>query len=219
LFQIMLWGMKLFGLQTHAFEEKISAGQGDANRAVWTWSSLKKSPLIILLFLIIGSSVPLSENLFPKRYPVQSQVEQLDALEQGGYLREMGFDKAVLTTFSEQYPNFRIVSGRALYPRFFAENRGLPKNRFPYSILGFPRIAFTIIGPEGMNYALLPGDDIPFFPNASDVIVLGCQQGAEIDALAVVMVNEQTTVYTRQPPSPLQCPLLQPVCNENHVCR
>lgn len=219
LFQIMLWGMKLFGAQDDSIEEKTTASRDDANPDAWTWPPLKKAPLIILLFLLIGSSLPLSEKLFSKRYPVQSQAELLDDLEQNGYLREMGFDKSGLTAFSEQYPNFRIVSGRALYPRFFAENRGLPKERFPYSILGFPRIAFTVIGPEGLNYALLPGDDIPFFPNASDVIVLGCQQGAAIDALAVVVVNEQTTVYTRQPPSPLKCPLQQPVCDENHVCR
>jgi hypothetical protein len=58
-----------------------------------------------------------------------------------------------------------------------------------------------------------------YFPNASDVIVLGCRQGQNFDALAVVVINEKTMVYVRQPASPLQCPLQTPVCNENHVCR
>jgi hypothetical protein len=131
----------------------------------------------------------------------------------------MGFDGAELQAFAEQWPDFKIVAGRVLYPRYFAENKGIPKNRYPYSAMGFPRIAFTVIGPQGVNYVVLPQDDVQYFPNASDVIVLGCQQGANIDALAVVLVDDQRVVFVREPASPLQCPLQKPVCNENHVCR
>jgi hypothetical protein len=216
LFQIILWGMTLFGLKD-AGETAIA--QNNVERTPWTWEPLKKAPLVILFFLFIGATLPLSEQVFPKRYPAQSQVELFTLLEQKGYAQQMGLDGATLLGLSDQWPDFKIVTGRALYPRYFSEDKGIPKNRYPYNAMGFPRIAFTMIGPGGSNYVILPQDDVPYFPNASDVIVLGCQEGANIDALAVVVIEEQTVVYVRQPLSPLQCPLQQPVCNENHVCR
>ena len=131
----------------------------------------------------------------------------------------MGFDSAALRDAAKKWPNFKVVTGRVLYPRYFPENKGVPKNRYPYNPMGFPRIAFTMIGSGGTNYVVLPKGRVPYFPNTSDVIVLGCQEGANIDALAVVVIDERAEVYVRQPASPLQCPLQQPVCNDNHVCQ
>ena len=217
LFQIILWGMTLFGLKDDT--EKITTNQNEIESLSWTWEPLKKAPLIIFFFLFIGASLLLSERLYPRRYTAQSQTELFSLLEREGHIQEMGFDSATLLAVSEQWPNFKVVIGRALYPRYFSENKGIPKNRYPYNEMGFPRIAFTMIGPGGWNYVVLPEDEVPYFPNASDVIVLGCQEGANIDALAVVVIDKQTVVYVRQPVSQLQCPLQQPVCNENHVCR
>jgi hypothetical protein len=219
LFQIILWGMTLFGFKDDRDAENISMVQDDVDGTSWTWIPLKKAPWIVLIFLFIGTSLPISEKFFPRRYPVQTQAELLTLLEREGYLQEMGFDRTVLNALSDRWPAFRVINGRALYPRYFQENDGVPKNRYPYNVMGFPRIAFTMIGPNGENFVILPQDEVPYFPNASDVIVLGCQQGAYVDALAVVVIEKQTVVYVRQPASPLQCPLQQPVCNENHVCR
>ena len=219
LFQIVLWGMALFGFKDDRDMENISMGQNDLDGASWTWKSLKKASWIILIFLFIGASIPLSGQFFPKRYPAQTQTELLAILEQEGYLQEMGFDKALLDTLSTQSTAFRAINGRALYPRYFRDNEGIPKEHYPYTVMGFPRIAFVMIGPNGENSVILPQDEVLYFPNASDVIVLGCQEGVYVDALAVVVIEEQKVVYVRQPPSPIQCPLQQPVCNQNHVCR
>ena len=217
LFQIILWGMNLFGLK-----DGVHIGEKPRDHTaeiLWDWKPLRKTPWIILIFLLIGTSLPLSEKFFPRRYPVQSQAELLATLEREGYLQEMGFDRAALESVSAQWPAFRIVTGRALYPRYFIENKGFAKKTYPYQVMGFPRIAFTMIGPDGVGYVILPQSDVSYFPNASDVIVIGCQDGGNLDALAVVVIKEQTAVYVRQPASPLQCPLQQPVCDENHVCR
>jgi hypothetical protein len=136
----------------------------------------------------------------------------------------MGFDRSILDALSGQSSAFRVINGRALYPRYFEENEGVPKEHYPYTVMGFPRIAFIVIGSDGQNPVILPQDEVLYFPNTSDVIVLGCQENASlenayIDALAVGVIKEQTVVYVRQPGSPLQCPLQQPVCNQNHVCR
>jgi hypothetical protein len=218
LFQIILWGLTLFGI-IEDDAQKIGADQNKKEDVTWIWKPIKKAPLIILFFLFIGGSLPLSEQFFPRRYSSQTQTELFALLEQEGYLQETGFDGADLKVFSDQWPAFKIISGRALYPRFFRENEGVRKDRYPYSVMGFPRIAFTMIGPKGENSVILPQDEVHYFPNASDVIVLGCQEGEYMDALAVVLIEEQTVVYVRQPVSPLQCPLQQPVCNENHICR
>jgi len=219
LFQVILWGMTLFGFKDERDMGNIFAAQ-NAEGLSWIWEPFKKAPSIILIFLLIGASLPLSEKFFPtRRYSAQTQTELLTLLEQKGYLQEMGFNRAALTALSDRQPAFRIVNGRALYPRYFWENEGVRKDRYPYNILGFPRIAFTMIGPNGESAVILPQAEVFYFPNASDVIVLGCQEDLYIDALAVVVIKDQTVVYVRQPDAPLQCPLRQPVCNEDHVCR
>ena len=213
LFQVIFWGMTLFG----------SAAEFEIDRAeiqsLWNWQPLKKAPMIILLLLFIGSTLPLSERIFPARYPLQSQADLLADLENEGYLAEMGITPSELKDFSQRSPAFKILNGRALYPRFYAKNKGEAKRLYPYQVLGFPRMGFTMLGPNGVNYVVLPKDKVRYFPNASDVIVLGCQDGENIDALAVVVIESKTAVYVREPSSPLECPLQMPVCDENGVCR
>jgi hypothetical protein len=180
LLQVIFWIMTLFG-STNNYDQAAADDQSS-----WNWVPLKKAPMIILFFLFIGSTLPLSEMIFPKRYPPRSQADLFVVLESEGYLNQMGFDPAALKDFSEQWPAFRVVEGRALYPRFYLQNKGESKRQYPYQILGFPRIGFTMIGPNGTNYVVLPKNEVSYFPNASDVIVLGCQDGEKIDALAVV---------------------------------
>jgi hypothetical protein len=163
--------------------------------------------LIVIFFLFVGSLVPVSGHFIPRRYPDRSQEELFALLESQGDIQKMGYDAAELQAAFAQWPELRIVVGRALYPRYFEAGRGIPKNRFPYTAMDFPRIAFTVIGPQGLSYVLLPRADVDYFPNASDVFVLGCGLGANIDALAVVIVDQPNIVYTRRPPVPLQCPV------------
>lgn len=217
LLQVILWGRSVFGFNDDMIVHDSSSDH--AGYTFWTWRPLKQSPWILIVFLLFGSLIPISEHLFPIRYSVQSQAELLAILGQKGYLKEMGLDKAGLSSISEKWPEFTIFKGRALYPRFFLEGKGLPKNQYPYGVLGYPRLGFTMIGRGGVNAVVLPQDRVTYFPNASDVIVIGCNNEGGVDALAVVVIDEQTVVYVRQPLSPLQCPLQQPVCDDNHVCR
>jgi hypothetical protein len=212
LFQIILWGIALFG-----FKNKIV--QAETDDKSWGWKPLKKAPLVVVLFLLLGASIPFSEQFFPRRYATQTPTQLIEFMEQKGYLQKIELDKSTLIDFASQTPDFRIVNGRALYPRFFLANEGIPKNRYPYGIMEFPRVAFTMIGPYGANFAILRQGEIPYFPDASDVIVLGCQADSYIDAIAIVVVADQTMVYTRQPALSLQCPLPRPICDENQICQ
>jgi len=218
LFQVVQWGMGLSGFSP-GDDVKNSSTVPNGDGAVWTWEPIKKAPLIILVFLLIGTSLPALSQIYPRRYVAQTRNEMITLLDQEGYLQKMGFDKDALTALSRQSSAFKIINGRALYPRSFWENEGIPKKRNPYSVMGFPRIAFMVVGPHGASAVILPQEDIPYFPNAADVYVLGCQKDDYIDALAVLVLDDQQVVYVRQPSSPLECPLPQPVCNENHVCQ
>ena len=218
LLQVIVWGMALFGVDGDSTIEKTFQGLDIMRQTSWTWKPLKQTPWVILFFLLIGISMSLSERLFPKQYSARPQAELSALMEEEGYLQEAGLDRAAVDALSVQSTAFRIMAGRVLYPRYYPENKGEPKNRFPYGVLEFSRIAFTMIGPDGLNYVLLPQEHVPYFPNASDVIVLGCQENNHIDAL-VVVIEKQRVIYVRQPASPLQCPLQQPVCDDNHVCR
>jgi len=213
LLQIILWGTALFN-----FDVEIAAQNGD-DRSTWTWEPIKTVPWMLLLFLFIGGLLPLSETFFPRLYPIKTQADLLAILDEKEYVQEMGFDSSTLQTAAVQWPSLKIINGRALYPRYFFENKGEVKNMYPYLTLGYPRIAFTVIGPLGTTNVILPQSQSSDFPNASDVIVLGCLNGQDMDALAIVLIQDGAIVYTREPSAPLQCPLPQPVCDENHVCR
>ena len=213
LLQVMIWAAGSFGF---LIDIEINTPE---SQTPWLWTSMKKAPAVLFLFLFIGATLPVSEMIFPLRYPPRSQAELLTDLENDGHLYEMGLTQVLLKEFSRQSPAFRVVDGRALYPRFYLENKGENKRRYPYQILAYPRIGFVVIGSNGINNVILPQDEVPYFPNASDVIVLGCQNGENMDALAVVVIAAQTKVYVREPVSPLQCPLQAPVCDGNGVCR
>ena len=104
--------------------------------------------------------------------------------------------------------------GRALYPRFYLENEG-EVHFYPVVVMGFPRTTFTLIGPEGEKGIVLPGEKTRYFPHAVDTLVLGCKEQLYVDAIAVILLDESGTVYTRSPASSLHCPLRQPVCDNN----
>ncbi|HET6823482.1 MAG TPA: hypothetical protein VFH34_12605, partial [Anaerolineales bacterium] len=116
-----------------------------------------------------------------------------------------------------QNPNAEISVGKTLYPRYYIENEG-EVHFYPVVRMGFPRITFTLIGNHGEKGIVLPGEKPDHFPHAVDAIVLGCKEQYYVDALAVILLDETGAIYTRSPESPLQCPLKQPVCDNNHNC-
>jgi hypothetical protein len=180
-------------------------------------TSFSKSLGIVTILLIIGALLPLSETLYLPRY---QNADPLGMLAGNRSLVEAtGLKMYDLDSFL-QSPNADILVGRALYPRFYKMNQGEFAGAFyPYHTLGFPRTAFKLIGPAGEYSVVLPGDIPEYLPHASDVLVLGCQQPNYFDALVVIVLDGESTAYARRPEAPLQCPLQQPVCNNNSVCQ
>ena len=164
-----------------------------------------------------GSLIPFSERLHPVRYTDSSVVEALSL--SAPLIYDAGLEDDDISEFL-QSPKAVILTGRALYPRYYKMDKGVTSFGFyPYIIMKFPRMAFMVAGPAGQYAVVLPGDTFQYFPHSSDVLVLGCVNSNYIDALAVIILDENGTIYTRNPVSELQCPLSQPVCNNNSICQ
>jgi hypothetical protein len=178
--------------------------------------SPKKTAVIILTILFgIGSLLPLSERLHSPRFSGTDAAALLDKHQ--GQLNAAGLSVPQIQSFL-QNPDAEVVVGRTLYPRFFQIGRG-EMHFYPYTEMGFPRTGFLLIGPAGQQAILLPAEEPVQLSHGTDVLVLGCKGPNYTDALAVVVLDKTSAVYTRSPASELTCPLKQPVCDNNHVCK
>jgi hypothetical protein len=171
--------------------------------------------LILLALFAAGSLIPLSEKLYPPRY---ANFNVAEALQQSQtQVANAGLTLAQIDAFLKN-PGAQILVGRTLYPRAYKLGQG--EFYFsPYTVMQFPRTAFVLIGPNGADGVILPGGFPKYFPHTADALVIGCKQETYTDALAVILLDGSETVYVRSPQSELTCPLKQPICENNSVCR
>lgn len=208
--QIVTWCANTVGIQWHIFnatpESKTSGGAFPSNM-LGAFTAL----------LLFGSLLPLSETLHLPRYQNMDPAKAL--ADNRALLEQANLKLNDLDTFL-QNPDAKILVGRALYPRYYKANQGEFVGAFyPYQTLEFPRIAFRLIGPAGDYPVILPGDIPEYFPHTSDMLVLGCNGAHYFDALVVIVLDDRGAIYTRAPKSELQCPLSQPVCDNNSNCQ
>lgn len=182
---------------------------------LYTRSRYKTDFLYILPFFLFVSTITLMDQAIPQRYPALNPTQIQDRFIRGDILEKVNISEQELNTFLES-PNVKTLIGRNLYPRFYAAGEGEHSmGKDAYEDKGFSRLAFTMIGLFGQTGVVLPLNNSPvYFPNATDVIIIGCQHPGEgylfpyIDALVVVVLGEdQRSVYTREPLPPLECPI------------
>lgn len=210
-FRVITFAANALGFRWTLFTESI---EQDTPRRNFTTNNLARVVMTLVALFGLGALVPLAETLHGKRY------ENFDVLktlaEHKTEISAAGLDLQEINTFL-QNPNAEVSVGRALYPRYYIENEG-EVHFYPVVVMGFPRTTFTLIGPKGEQGIVLPGDKPRYFPHGVDTIVLGCKEQFYVDALAVIILDEKGAIYTRSPESGLQCPLKQPVCDNNHNC-
>ena len=194
----------LFSETTSQETPKQSASRNNIYRALG----------ILALLFGLGALIPLAETLYPERYTSIDASKVLS--EREAQITSAGLSLSEINLFL-QNPNAEILVGRVLYPRYYIENEG-EVHFYPVVTMGFPRLTFTLIGKNGEKGIILPGEKPEYFPHAVDTLVIGCKEQRYVDALAVILLDEAGGVYTRSPESPLQCPLKQPVCDNNHNC-
>ena len=172
------------------------------------------------VILLVGLALPISERLIPLRYPPDIDQQWLSRLKEDDEAESLGLSRAELEQFLKD-DGAVLLAGETLYPRFYQMDEGEPDQYSYLRPVAFPRLTFTVIGPRGGN-ALLPQASSPStFPHGGDVMVLGCR-GEYVDVVAVIGMGDGAGggwVYRRNPPAPLECPLRQPVCDDNRNCR
>jgi len=183
--------------------------------------------LSILPFFLFVGAITLLDQSIPPHYAELRSAEIQEEVYQSEFFQESDISDEAWRAFLEN-PDARVLLGRSLYPRFYQIGEGehsVGKDAFEDK--DFPRITFTMIGQFGQTGVILPMAESPaYFPNVSDVILIGCQHSVEgyispyMDAFMVILIDgDQQTVYTREPDIKLQCPLPEPVCDGNRQCR
>jgi hypothetical protein len=168
---------------------------------------------ITMGFLLLGISIPALEKSLPELYPAERRQEMLDASVNSESISKA--QSLELQTFLSQ--GGMALAGRALYPRYFLSNEGDPSRgrNDPLSTQPYHRLTFFLAGPYS-DFVSMPLKETPaHFPNASDVIVIGCPAEKAFDSLAIARFapsGNLEAIALRDPwPITLTCPLPSPL--------
>lgn len=125
--------------------------------------------------LFIGTSIPLSETVFPPKYTKN--------------------EKCPFALQSNQI----CVQGRAIYPRYYESGDGEPGTaKLGYEVGDEARLVFWLAGPQP-GLVIFPLETAPsFFPHAADVWIVGAIDGETLRARVVQIKDKgKTTVYSK----------------------
>ncbi|MBN1145825.1 MAG: hypothetical protein JXA78_01115 [Anaerolineales bacterium] len=142
--------------------------------------------VIALALLALGCAAPVMERSFPRIYTPERQEQMLTDLVQSELISEP--QRLELQTWLSH--GAYALAGRALYPRYFAPNVGDPVRRGDDALSAqpYPRLSFYLAGRYSENLAMPVAAPLEF-PNARDVIVIGCWTTDEFEPLAVGMFD------------------------------
>lgn len=172
-------------------------------------SSNKKVLFYSFLFAVVGLSLPVAERLAPQRYPPLPPNELIQNQVRNSLVVDNGVDVSAsdLMSFIEDEAGATVLYGRALYPSYYEKGEfwgESSKNLLEAS--EYNRLQFNLIGSDN-EFVFIPLQTPPtYFPNASDVFIVGCDQDASIRAL-IVKVND--VVVAASPWNGLRCSTLE----------
>jgi hypothetical protein len=137
----------------------------------------QKFTLFGLLFLGIGLSLPLSEKVFPNKYPLLSQSELVAKLMASPSQNQPGFDSACLQKLTDA-DELSLLQGRAVYPRYYPAGAGEKfTDSVGYKVVDEGRLVFDLVGQAGGRYIFKTSQEPDFFPNASDITMISSKDG------------------------------------------
>jgi hypothetical protein len=197
-------------------QEEVEEKNGDKRiRIGFPWKIL----LACAVAFSISASMALTEWVFPMRFSPTTHADLIEEMVDKGWVAKMGLQPEDLEQFLKD-ENAMLWKGRALYPRYYGIGAGEPDRFSAYRERDFPRLVISTIGQDEFLTGVLPLSTSPeYFPNGADVIALGCRGELNNDLAAIILTWPKEILYMRSPESPLACPLPEPVCNDNRVCR
>ncbi len=169
----------------------------------------------MVLVVLIGASPALAELAVPRR-PVRTAAQ---VLAQPGVEALLPASAAEIEQFA-QSEGAIVRYGRLLYPRYYFHDRGEPTSDSPYRVRAYPRLVFELLSNTYKTNAILPLPDIPDLASGATAMVIGCETKRETQVhTLIIFAPGEPRVYTRDPYAELQCPIPEPVCDNNHNCR
>jgi len=190
----------------HSFETETVNG----DMAPWNWNAF-----LGVVVVILGLSLGLTQGhrLSTVRYPPKTSAEILQIYQQTVHGRQRVISVKSFDRFLEQEQAV-VLYGRGLYPSYMPVNVG----ELNYFFLAFAprpykRLVFQLIGPEEIGVVLPLSSPPKTFPNATDVIVIGCnvRNGyisllpGYVDALVVVLKSNPPVIYVRDSDEGFDC--------------
>lgn len=157
-------------------------------------------------FFLLSAAIPLTEHSVPERYANMRVGEVLSSLEAQGMFVPAGVDLQTLQAFLTQ-GQAESLFGRELYPRYYEAGQGEFGSGWPsFARRDYARLGFFLVGPVRRHIVLRSPEAPANFPNAADVLVLGCSHEDYLDAALVVLLEHPPTVLLRSPVEEWRCP-------------
>ncbi len=120
------------------------------------------------LFLGIGISLPLSEAVFPEKYPPTSRAAIVNSLSGSPALSQLNINSTCLQKVVDEN-QLSIGQGRALYPRYYGAGDGESfTDAVGYKIIDEGRLVFDMVGQVSGRIIFPMSQSPDFFPNAAD---------------------------------------------------
>jgi hypothetical protein len=161
----------------------------------------------LLIISLLGLGFPLLTKIIPPRYPVTTPAELIRKQVGKGLITDNGLSISAedLRTFLERQDTSVILYGRALYPSYYKEGDYWgDENIFNVEARKYSRLQFNLIGPrDSLTFIPLKSPPVSF-PQAADVLVIGCLRRYGIEAIAV-RVEDQPAVLAAFPWPGLVC--------------
>jgi hypothetical protein len=186
----------------------VNPGPKQDSLSRWNWGSFIGLGLLILF---VGCLPLMVEQFIPRRYQNQTKTELISELYKSEQVLNSEVNLVKLERFLLQ-PDTQIIKGRALYPRYYAANDGEPNTaKTGYAPLPFPRTLF-LVASNGYNGLIQLKAEAPpaYLPNASDVIVVGCNAEKYLEAQMVLILGEPGGLAVADGGIPSQCPVSTP---------
>ena len=160
-----------------------------------SWKKVVSAGLILFL---ISASIPITEHFIPDRYQdYDAHVVLSNLIEQG--LSSSEINSSTLEDFLGQNNAVALI-GRGLYPRFYPAGQGDPDLSWvSYRPREYDRLGFILLGPDRQSVILRMQNPPAYFPNAADILVIGCDQKDYIDAYMIVFLDPSNEVLMRSP--------------------
>jgi len=166
------------------------------------WGIYGKISLVILL---IGVIFPLTEYVIKPRYTLETKQVWLREITQSRTL--MSDYPEIIKQIEDISPNDpRVLQGRALYPRYYPAGEGDLDYESWNAPRDYDRFSFYLVGPVNTGVVVPLGEKPALsFPQAADILVIGCQDEGFLNGLLVYVKSTDNILLSSPLPDSISC--------------